>query len=107
MGIYTTKPIKELILSEFKELCNDKTITVSPHALDHLSKNQRKVFKEDELIRMVEKESARKIYLQENRRYAAYYRRKDGYRKVIIDMEEGKLIIVSFVDTIEIPRIKL
>lgn len=49
----------------------------------------------------------RKIYLQENGRYAAYYRKSDGYRKLIIELRDDKTIVVTFVDTNEIPKYKL
>ena len=107
MDIYTTKPVKELSREEFSELLKGKNVKASPHAFFHLSIKQRKVFNEDELINMVNKENSRKTYLQENGRYVAYYRRKDGYRKVIVELEGEKATIVSFMDTPELPRIEL
>ena len=107
MGLYTIKPIKELDYSEFKDLLKDKEIVVSPHALDHMNIGERKVYIEQELTNTVDREKPRKIYLQENRRYAAYYRKSDGYRKIILDFETKKAIVVSFMNTPEIPRIKL
>lgn len=107
MGIFTTKPIKELTKSEFKEILYRREIEVSAHALDHLSASQRKVFKEEELIDMLNKENARKIYLQENGRYSAYYRRKDGYRRLMIELEKEKVVIVSFINVDELPRVEL
>jgi len=35
MKIYTTKPIKELINSDLKDLLINRELIVSPHALDH------------------------------------------------------------------------
>ncbi|MEK6845704.1 MAG: hypothetical protein AABY26_03005, partial [Nanoarchaeota archaeon] len=71
MGIYTTKPTTEVNVSEFKYSITGKQVVVSPHALWHLSNRQRKVFNVGELISMVEKETPRKVYFQENERYAA------------------------------------
>jgi len=107
MPINTTKPIKVITKSEFKNMLINRIIEPSFHTLDHLSLNQRKVFKRQDLIKMIEKETPRKIYLQQNRRYAVYYRKKDGYRKIIISFEDKKAVIVSFMDTKEIPKIKL
>ncbi|MDO8642177.1 MAG: hypothetical protein Q7R76_01120 [Candidatus Woesearchaeota archaeon] len=56
---------------------------------------------------MVVRENPRKVYIQENGRYAAYYRRNDGYRKLILEKEKNKIVIVSFMDTVEIPHFTL
>lgn len=107
MGIYSTKPIKEISKEEFKHLVKGKKVIVSSHAIWHLSNQQRKVFNVEELISMIEGENPRKVYLQENERYAAYYRRSDGYRKLIIEIRNDKTIVVTFVDISEIPKYKL
>ena len=107
MGIYTTKPISELSKLEFRELLINKKLIISNHAIDHLSAKQRKIFKEEEILHIIERENPRKIYLQENQRYALYYRKSDGYRKIIIELEKENAVIVSFMDLFEIPRIKL
>ena len=102
--MYTTKPIRELDLFEFRELIKNKKVEISPHALFHLSNKQRKIFKEEELIITLEKETPRKIYLQENGRYAAYYRKSEGYREVILEIKEATITIVTFIATMEIPK---
>ena len=107
MGIYTTRQIRELTVAEFKAVMAAKEPVVSLHATDHLDAQQRKVFKEKELTVMVERENPRKAYLQQNGRYAAYYRRADGYRKLIIEIENTKAVIVSFMDPQEIPKINV
>lgn len=56
---------------------------------------------------MLTKENPRKAYLQENGRYSVYYRRRDGYRKVIVEITNDKTVVVSFMDTPEIPKIRL
>ena len=107
MVIYTTKPIKEISKDEFKYLIKEKEITISNHALWHLSNQQRKVFNKEELINILLRENPNKVYLQENKRYAAYYRKSDGYRKLIIEIKDNKTIIVTFVDINQIPNYKL
>ncbi len=107
MRIYTTKPVKEISKDEFKHLIKGKEVVVSPHAIWHLSNRQRKVFNVSELIGMIERENPRKVYLQENERYAAYYRKSDGYRKIVIEIRDDKTIVVTFVDMSEIPRYKI
>ncbi len=107
MGIYTTKPIGEISAKEFQYLIHGKKVVVSPHAIWHLSNRQRKVFNIGELISMVEKETPRKVYIQENERYAAYYRKSDSYRKLVIEIRDDRTIVVTFVDLAVIPRYKL
>ena len=104
---YTTKPIEEIDKRRYQLIVKNKSIIVSPHALDHLSDKQRKVFKEEELCYMVEKEVPRKTYLQSNGRYASYFRKSDGYRKLILVVEDKKIIIVTFINTPEIPKVRL
>jgi hypothetical protein len=107
MGIYSTRPIKEIDREEFKSLIKGKKVIISPHAIWHLSNQQRKVFNVEELVSMIEKENPRKVHLQENGRYAAYYRKSDGYRKLIFEIKKDKTIVVTFVDMTEIPKYKL
>ena len=107
MGIYSTKPVKEIGGEDFKHLIKGKRVVVSPHAIWHLSNRQRKVFNVEELIEMVEKETPRKVYLQENERYAAYFRKSVGYRKLIMEIRDDKTIVVTFVDLNEITKYKL
>lgn len=104
---YTTRPIEEIDKSRYKQIIANKDIKISSHALDHLSEKQRKVFKEEELLHMLEKEVPRKAYLQKNGRYAVYFRRTDGYRKLVVEVEDNKLTIVTFIDTLEIPKVRL
>ena len=106
MPVDTTRPIKEMSKAELKELLRGKSLIVSPHAVDHLSEGQRKIFKESELFNMIGRETPRKAYLQKNGRYAAYYRKKDGYRKIIIEIEGERAVVVSFIDTAELPKIR-
>lgn len=86
MSIYTTRPVKDINKLEFKELLQNKKITISPHAADHLSTGQRKLFKEEDLITTLRRETPRKIFLQANGRYAAHYRKRKEYLKIILSV---------------------
>lgn len=101
---YTTRPIEELDNLMYKNIVTNKNIIISPHALDHLSAKQRKVFKGEELIHMLRNENPRKAYLQANGRCALYFRKADGYRKLIIEVGDSKITIVTFIDNLEIPK---
>ena len=105
-GIHTTRPIKEIGSRAFRRLLKERKITASQHATNHIEKKERKIFKEEELIRTAGRDSPRKCYLQENGRYSAYYRRPEGYTKIIIELENDNAVIVSFMNVIELPRIK-
>jgi len=107
MDMFTTKPIEELDSASFKKLIKGKKILLSLHALDYLSNKQRKLFKEEELIKSVKTDNPRKIYLQANGRYASYYRRKEGFRKIIIDVETKKIIIVTFMSIVKLPKVNI
>ncbi|MDP7180030.1 MAG: hypothetical protein QF824_02060 [Candidatus Woesearchaeota archaeon] len=107
MDNYTTRPIEEINKVDFKGILTNKENSISTHALDHLSEKQRKVFKEEELVNMIEKESPRKIYLQFNGRYAAYYRKPEGYLKLILEVDDKKITIVTFINILEIPKLDI
>ena len=104
----TTKIIKEISFEEFKDIVSkykDK-IEINPHALDHLSDAQRKVFKEQGLIDTILKENPRGVGLQRNGRYAVFYRRNWGFLRIILEIKEPKLEVITFINTEAIPNLK-
>ena len=107
MDIFTTKPIKEIDNISFRGIIKNKEISVTRHGLDHLSDKQRNIFKKEDLIYMLTNETPRKIYLQKNGRYAIYYRKSEGYRKLVIELKNNKVIIVTFIDLTELPKYNL
>ena len=107
MGYGKTYFIKEFSKKEFKALLYKKEIIISLHAYDYLETEERKVFKPEELIQTVKRESPRKIYLQENGKFSVYYRKSDCFRRIIIALREDKTIIVSFMNVSRLPRIRL
>ena len=104
----TTKIIKEVSLEEFKEIIlkYKDNIVINPHALDHLSDAQRKVFKEQRLIDALLRENPRGVGLQRNGRYAAFYRRKWGFLRIILEIKYPKLEITTFINTETMPNLK-
>ena len=103
--MYTVRFVRELSEEEVKRLIKNKKIVLSEHALFHIEGVQRKVFKEEELLLAIERELPRKVYLQENGRYVFYYRKKVGFRKLILEIDK-EVCIVTFMDEVELPRIK-
>ena len=92
----TTKIIEVVSISQFKQIISKykSKIKVGPHALDHLSDAQRKVFKEEDLINILSKENPRGIGLQRNGRYAAFFSRKEGFLRIIFEVKRDRLEIV-------------
>lgn len=81
-----------------------KRICVSNHALDHLHIGQRKLFKEEELIKIVRTRTPCIVGIQENNKYSIYYRQKDHFIKIIADVNQSELKIITFINTINLPR---
>lgn len=61
MDIYTSQPIEDVKPGDFKSLI-EKPISVHKHAINHLSSGQRKVFKEKDLLDMLERENLGKYF---------------------------------------------
>jgi len=99
--------VRELSAEEFRGIVDKKDIALSSHAFDHMSTTQRKVFKEDDLKELLWRTAPRRVHLQQNGNYAAYYRTNEGYRKVIVVIDKDKVIIVTYMDTPEIPRARI
>ena len=104
----TAKIIEEVSKTQFKQIIMryKNNLYLSPHALDHLSDAQRKLFKEDELKNIIIKENSRGIGLQKNGRYSAFYRRKDGFMRIILEIKHPKLEIITYTVTDYMPNLK-
>ena len=101
---FSTNPVKELRNKVFKELLKDKAIEISPHAKDHLSLAQRKVFIDNELVLLLKQNRPKRVFLQRNKRHAAYYKLKGSIRTLILEIQKEKIIIISFYDPTSIPK---
>lgn len=104
----TTRVIESVDISQFQSLVSrhESSIRISPHALNHLSDSQRKVFKEEGLIDALVKEKPRGVGLQRNGRYSAFYRRKDSYLRIICELKRDRLEIITFITTESMPNMK-
>ena len=104
----TTKIMESVSIHRFKQIIfkYKSNIKVGPHALDHLSDAQRKVFKEEDLINILSRENPRGIGLQRNGRYAAFFRRKEGYLRIIFELKSDRLEIITYLNTDTIPNLK-
>ena len=104
----TTKIIEEISKGKFKGILKKykESITVNPHALDHLSDAQRNIYKESELINILTKENPKGIGLQRNGRYAAFFRRKNYFIRIIFEIKHPKLEIITFTNPDYMPNLK-
>lgn len=101
----STKIIKNISILKFKELIKNNTIIVDNHALDRLSEGQRKIFKEEDLINILSKETPKGVGLQANYRYCAYFKKKNYYIKIIF-YKDNSLHIATFMNLDNIPNFK-
>lgn len=76
-------------------------------ALFRLSEGQRKLFKCENLITTLKKESPRGVGLQANGRYSAFFRRNEGFMRIIfeIDTRLNRLEIITFTWEETMPRL--
>jgi mRNA-degrading endonuclease RelE of RelBE toxin-antitoxin system len=102
-----TSIIEVISLQRFKDiiLTYKDYVTISPHALDRLSDTQRKVFKEKELTKPLIAENPRGVGLQRNGRFVAFFKRKSGYLKIVFEVKEPKLEIITFMTVDSMPNL--
>lgn len=101
----STRIIKEVSYFEFRELidsCKGR-IRVSSHACFRLSQMQRKVYKDDTLVRTLTEEKPAFIGLQQNQNYAAFFSKKESYLKLIFKVIGQQIEIITFYVTEHIP----
>jgi hypothetical protein len=104
----TTKIIEEVSIHELNRILSRYTgkIVVGPHALDILSDAQRKVFKDEDLLKILVREKPKGVGLQKNGRYAVFYRRKEGFMRLILGVKENRLEIITFMNTDTMPNLE-
>jgi mRNA-degrading endonuclease RelE of RelBE toxin-antitoxin system len=104
----TTRIIEEVGKDRFREIIlkYKNSIKIGSHAFDHLNEAQRKVFNEDSLCNTILREKPHSIGLQRNGRYAVFYRRKEGYLRIILEIKESRIDVVTFINTDNIPHMK-
>ncbi len=89
-----------------KTVTTSRHIAIGSHALDHLSNLQRKIFNNAGLINSLLREKPALIGLQKNGCYAAFFKRKKGYLKIILTLKGSELKIVTFMNTDTIPNLR-
>ncbi|MEW5896472.1 MAG: hypothetical protein AB1668_02165 [Nanoarchaeota archaeon] len=102
-----TRIIKEVGYFEFKEFI-DKfkgKIKVNPHTYFRLNEMQRKVYKDEVLIKLLTEEKPAFIGVQKNQNYAAFFSKKQGYLRLMFKVSKEDIEIVTFYITESIPKI--
>jgi len=102
----STRIIEKLTYDILKDKMCGLDIVVGAHAFDLLSESQRKLFKDEELIRTLKREKPILAGLQKNGYYSTYFRRKNGYLKIIFNIKPTKIEIVTFMYPPNIPSIR-
>ena len=104
----STRIAKKIDYFEYKSLIEryKNKIEINPHAYFRLNQSQRKVYKDDYLISILKEEQPSLIGIQQNGRYAAFFRRKEGYLRIIFQIKKNNNIeIITFFITDNLPNI--
>ncbi len=102
-----TRIIKEVNYFEYRGLIDrfkDK-IKVNPHTYFRLNEQQRNVYKDEALIELLTEEKPAFIGIQNNKNYATFFSKKQGYLKLMFKVTKTNIEIVTFYITENIPKI--
>lgn len=105
--IHGNRVIKNVEIADFKAIldAHHGNVFISSHALDHLSNAQRHVFSPETLKDMLLTQNPAGVGIQGNGNYSAFFRLKDGYRRIILKNTQKKLEIVTFMNTDSMPNL--
>ena len=106
-NVAETRILKEVGHFEFRELIDKykDQIKVNSHAYFRLSEQQRKVYKDETLIKILTEENPAFIGVQQNQNYAAFFSKKQCYIRLMFKVTESSIEIVTFYITDHIPKI--
>jgi len=105
-----TKIKKKVKIEEFLDFLKDykpEQIECTHHTFFRLSEKQRKIYTCDELRRILAKEKPFLIGIQYNGNYAVFYKYNNKKLKMIINLDNRKIKIVTFyfIEEWQIPKI--
>ncbi len=105
MGV--TRITKEIDYFKFCEIIDkySEQIKINLHAYFRLQESQRKVYKEEALREILSREKPAFIGIQRNGNYAVFFKRKEGYLRIIFKVEKEYVEIITFYLTSNIPNI--
>jgi len=102
-----TRIIKKVEYLEFRRIIDrfkDK-IKVNSHARFRLNEMQRKVYKDEVLIEILSTERPAFVGVQNNRNYAAFFGKKQGYFRLVFKVTTENIEIITFYITNNIPKV--
>ncbi len=102
-----TRIIRKVELLEYKELIDKykDRIKVSSHAHFRLNEMQRKVYKEEVLIELLTKDNPAFVGIQKNKNYAAFFKKKNDYLRLIFKVAKEDIEIITFYITNKVPNV--
>ena len=103
-----TRIVKELSYFEYREIIEKYKgkIRVNPHTYFRLNEAQRKIYKDEYLIYVLTKEQPSLFGLQNNGRHAAFFKRKDGYLRIILSIETDFIEIKTITIQVNLQNIQ-
>lgn len=104
----STRIVKKIDHSDFKQIVEKykNFVIVNQHAFFRIDEGQRKVYKEESLIDILENESPALIGIQENGCHSSFYKRKEGYLRIVFKINHPKNIeIITFYIVDNLPKI--
>ena len=103
----TKRIIRVLSLEEFHEILENykNNINISKHALSHLSRKQRNLFCKEDLMWPLLYETPSLIGEQNNGFFVIFFKRKESYLKIILNILEQRIEIVTFMNVKYTPSI--
>lgn len=102
----STRIIKEVEHADYCEIIEKYNVTISSHAYFRFSDAQRKVYKDEYLKNILKEERPVFVGIQQNGRYAVFFRRKEGYLRIMFNKHPKYIEIITFYITDNLPRIK-
>lgn len=102
-----TRIIKELNLFDYCELIDkyNGRIIVNPHAYFRINQAQRKIYKDSSLISILIDEKPSLFGIQQNGKYTAIFSRKNGYIRLVFNISEVNIEIVTFYNVDNLPNL--
>lgn len=106
---YGIKIVRIVEIANFLEIIRDykpEQIICTDHTFFRLSESQRKIFKCETLRELIIHDEPLSVGLQQNGNYAVFYKHEKKVIRVIIDLQNEKINIVTFYFVNQVPRIK-
>ena len=92
---------------DFVKDCKKEEVECTKHTFFRLSEKQRKIYTCNELIRIITKVNPFLVGVQYNKNYAVFYKYKNKNLKIVLNLIDSKIKIVTFyfIEQWQIPKI--